>query len=286
MGRWVAVEASSGSHSHHRLQPSLTPPPPHPQDLKLHQADPTHPLPPLPKDHHEHPGGPLRLRGANEDSLRIARMIDEQAEFIDDIYVTLDTHHKLHIAHAASWRRGPYPAKGGGTQGTQDNVGKSRTDSRLAKDGNGSEGGHEKGVKVSSERHEKCGSRMVFQAERDLDLVGRVKGYKPRTREYYNEGDKPDDSQVGGDDSRSPCLLPTHIHPLTPPPSPSHPLPRIPPPSPHHPHPLSPSHHTPQVMELPVGIDPYTDQVLYRTELFCEEITHDDILNKVRHSRL
>ena len=37
-----------------------------------------------------------------------------------------------------------------------------------------------------------------------------------------------------------------------------------------------------QVKELPVGFDPHTRQPVYRTEMFCEEITHDDILNQVR----
>ena len=44
--------------------------------------------------------------GANEDAARVARMIIEHLDDIDEIFITLDTHYPLHIAHACSWRRG------------------------------------------------------------------------------------------------------------------------------------------------------------------------------------
>ena len=50
--------------------------------------------------------GSLFVIGADEDSARIARMVDENLATIDEIYVTMDTHHKLHMAHAISWTRG------------------------------------------------------------------------------------------------------------------------------------------------------------------------------------
>ena len=40
-----------------------------------------------------HPGGSLAVKGANEDSARIAQMIRTNMEDIDDIFVTLDSHH-------------------------------------------------------------------------------------------------------------------------------------------------------------------------------------------------
>ena len=40
-----------------------------------------------------HPGGSLGVTGANEDSQRIADMISKNQTSIDEIYVTLDSHH-------------------------------------------------------------------------------------------------------------------------------------------------------------------------------------------------
>lgn len=40
-----------------------------------------------------HPGGSLAVQGANEDSARIASLISENIQDIDEIYVTLDSHH-------------------------------------------------------------------------------------------------------------------------------------------------------------------------------------------------
>lgn len=64
------------------------------------------------KNDPDHPGGSLEVPGANEDSDRIAKLImgslDERTNTstINSIFVTLDTHHKLHIAHSRSWRNG------------------------------------------------------------------------------------------------------------------------------------------------------------------------------------
>jgi nicotinamidase/pyrazinamidase len=40
-----------------------------------------------------HPGGNLAVPGANEDSARTAQMIMDHVEDIDEIYITLDSHH-------------------------------------------------------------------------------------------------------------------------------------------------------------------------------------------------
>jgi hypothetical protein len=40
-----------------------------------------------------HPGGSLGIAGANDDSARIAAFIDRHISAIDEIYVTLDSHH-------------------------------------------------------------------------------------------------------------------------------------------------------------------------------------------------
>lgn len=52
------------------------------------------------------------MNGANEDSQRIAAMVTNNMEGIDEIYVTLDSHHRNHIAHAVFWTnaRGERPA--------------------------------------------------------------------------------------------------------------------------------------------------------------------------------
>jgi nicotinamidase/pyrazinamidase len=51
-----------------------------------------------------HAGGSLAVAGAVEDSERTASFIRANLSKIDEIYVSLDTHHKLHIAHGAFWR--------------------------------------------------------------------------------------------------------------------------------------------------------------------------------------
>ena len=60
----------------------------------------------------DHPGGSLQVPGANDDSKRIAKLITDSLDVktntstISSIFVTLDTHHKLHIAHRHSWKKG------------------------------------------------------------------------------------------------------------------------------------------------------------------------------------
>jgi len=50
-----------------------------------------------------HEGGSLAVPGANEDSKRIANLIRKNPQAIDHIFVSLDAHHRLHIANAAFW---------------------------------------------------------------------------------------------------------------------------------------------------------------------------------------
>ena len=59
-----------------------------------------------------HPGGSLAIPSAGNDATKIANLIDEHAEHIDDIVVSLDTHQKLDIAHPLFWKNpktGKYP---------------------------------------------------------------------------------------------------------------------------------------------------------------------------------
>lgn len=46
------------------------------------------------------------INGATADSLRIASMIDKNLDLIDEVYVTLDSHHINHIAHQSFWEWG------------------------------------------------------------------------------------------------------------------------------------------------------------------------------------
>eukprot|EP01037_Dinobryon_pediforme_P040924 gene40924-50364_t len=50
-----------------------------------------------------HPGGSLAVAGADQDSKRIAEMIRKNKEQIHEIFVTMDSHHPSHIAHAMFW---------------------------------------------------------------------------------------------------------------------------------------------------------------------------------------
>jgi nicotinamidase-related amidase len=50
-----------------------------------------------------HANGSLAVAGAYSDSERIAQLIRENLDKIDDIVVTLDTHNPEHIAHAVFW---------------------------------------------------------------------------------------------------------------------------------------------------------------------------------------
>lgn len=49
------------------------------------------------------PGGSLGVPGADEDCKRTADMIIKHADEIDEILVTMDSHHRNHIAHAIFW---------------------------------------------------------------------------------------------------------------------------------------------------------------------------------------
>jgi nicotinamidase-related amidase len=51
-----------------------------------------------------HPGGTLGVPGANEDSARVAAFIKDNVDHIDEIYVSLDSHHRIHIAHGVFWQ--------------------------------------------------------------------------------------------------------------------------------------------------------------------------------------
>lgn len=50
-----------------------------------------------------HDGGSCAVPGAAEDAERIAEMISQNISLIDEIIVTLDTHHRVHIAHPIFW---------------------------------------------------------------------------------------------------------------------------------------------------------------------------------------
>lgn len=50
------------------------------------------------------PEGSLYVTGAHDDMKRLATMIKKCKSFIDKIYVTLDEHNTIHIAHPVFWR--------------------------------------------------------------------------------------------------------------------------------------------------------------------------------------
>lgn len=49
------------------------------------------------------PGGSLYVPGAEQDIARLSDMIRKHGDDIDDIHVTLDSHHYVHIAHPVFW---------------------------------------------------------------------------------------------------------------------------------------------------------------------------------------
>jgi nicotinamidase-related amidase len=49
------------------------------------------------------PNGSLFVPGANEDMTRLASMVNRLSDKIDDIHVTLDSHHTVDIAHPIFW---------------------------------------------------------------------------------------------------------------------------------------------------------------------------------------
>lgn len=64
-----------------------------------------------PQNDFAHPNGNLFVPGAVEDSQRLADMIQRHMDKIDDIHITLDTHHLVDIAHPIFWvnDRGQHP---------------------------------------------------------------------------------------------------------------------------------------------------------------------------------
>eukprot|EP01041_Mallomonas_annulata_P010738 gene10738-22435_t len=56
-----------------------------------------------------HPGGSLAIPTANEDSERIASFIHKHLEDIDQIFISLDSHHRNHIAHGIFWIKPGHP---------------------------------------------------------------------------------------------------------------------------------------------------------------------------------
>lgn len=50
-----------------------------------------------------HFGGTCAIQGADQDSEKIAELIKDNIDKIDEIFVTLDSHHRLHIAHSYFW---------------------------------------------------------------------------------------------------------------------------------------------------------------------------------------
>jgi nicotinamidase-related amidase len=53
-----------------------------------------------------HPGGSLAVNGADEDSKRAAEMINNNINEIDEIFVTLDSHH---VSQSLSTEDSPIP---------------------------------------------------------------------------------------------------------------------------------------------------------------------------------
>lgn len=50
------------------------------------------------------PKGALSVKGADKDMERLATMVKRLGKKLDDIHVTLDSHHPVHIAHAMFWK--------------------------------------------------------------------------------------------------------------------------------------------------------------------------------------
>lgn len=49
------------------------------------------------------PGSALPVTGANEDTKRLSAFVDRMGRRLDDIHVTLDSHHLMHIANPLMW---------------------------------------------------------------------------------------------------------------------------------------------------------------------------------------
>ena len=50
------------------------------------------------------PDGALSIPGADADMRRLAAMLDKFGDRIDNVYVTLDSHNPIHIAHPLCWK--------------------------------------------------------------------------------------------------------------------------------------------------------------------------------------
>lgn len=59
-----------------------------------------------------HPGGSLAIPTADDDANRVAQLIQTHGSKIDRVVATLDSHHKLHIAHPCFWldAKGSHPS--------------------------------------------------------------------------------------------------------------------------------------------------------------------------------
>lgn len=50
------------------------------------------------------PGAPLYVKGAENDMNALAKFIAKYGDDFEDIHITLDSHHEMHIAHGNMWR--------------------------------------------------------------------------------------------------------------------------------------------------------------------------------------
>lgn len=59
-----------------------------------------------------HPGGTLAIPTADDDSERLASFLMKNLDNIDEIWITLDSHHRMHIAHGVFWinEKGEHPS--------------------------------------------------------------------------------------------------------------------------------------------------------------------------------
>ena len=57
------------------------------------------------------PNGALFVPGADQDMLRLSKMVDRISGKIDEIHVTMDSHHEVDIAHPIFWinSKGEHP---------------------------------------------------------------------------------------------------------------------------------------------------------------------------------
>ena len=60
--------------------------------------------------------GSLYVPGADEDMMRLAKMVDRLRDKLTDIHVTLDSHHTVDIAHPVFWIDGSGPASAPSTR--------------------------------------------------------------------------------------------------------------------------------------------------------------------------